>query len=86
MLLRLLASPIRLPVGGALWLAERICETAEAELNEPAKLKARLAAIEKQLEAGEITEEAFEVEEAAIIKRLRTSSTARDTGGALDGR
>ena len=71
MLLRLAAAPIRLPVFGALWLAAQVRDAAEAELNDPARLKARLGALEAALDAGEISEEEFEAEELEIIRRLR---------------
>jgi cytochrome c-type biogenesis protein CcmH/NrfG len=70
MLLRLLATPVRAPLSGALWLAGRIRDTAEAELNDPARLKERLRELERALEAGEIDEDTFEAEELAIIRRL----------------
>lgn len=71
MLFKLLTAPVRMPISGALWVAERIHEAAEAELNDPARLKRRLVELERALEAGEIDEETFEAEELQIIRRLQ---------------
>lgn len=78
MLLRLLAAPVRAPLSGALWLARHIADQAEAELNDPAALKRRLAALEGAFDAGEIDEATFEAEELEIVRRL---SGAADGGG-----
>jgi len=78
MLFKILAAPVRAPLWSALWLARRIADQAEAERNDPAALKRRLAVLEAAFEAGEIDEARFEAEELDIVRRL--SDTA--AGGA----
>ncbi|MGF1444953.1 MAG: gas vesicle protein GvpG [Pikeienuella sp.] len=70
MLLRLLSLPVAAPISGALWLGRTIRDQAERELNDPARLRRELAALERALECGEIDEEAFEAREAELIARL----------------
>ena len=48
------------PVRGTMWIAERLLEEAERELDDPAALEARLIDAEGALEAGEITQEEFD--------------------------
>jgi hypothetical protein len=66
----LLTFPASAPVSGALWVAQKIHEAADAELRDPAAIKRALAALEAELDAGRITEAAFEEAEAALLERL----------------
>lgn len=70
----LLTFPVSAPVQGTLWLGRKIGETAEQELNDPVALRAALAALEAQLLAGEITEEAYDTAEDDLLARLRALS------------
>lgn len=81
-LLRLLSLPIRAPFDAALWIAQNVHDAAEAERNSPAALKARLDELERALDAGRITEEEFDAEEADLLMWLRNRGAAP---GAADG-
>ncbi|MBY8888992.1 gas vesicle protein GvpG [Streptomyces sp. PTM05] len=58
------------PVRGVVWISERVVETAERELYDPAVLRSRLAALNQELEAGEISQEMFEAEEERLLDAL----------------
>jgi polyhydroxyalkanoate synthesis regulator phasin len=74
MLFKLLSLPITAPLAGVQWIGEKIHETALAELNNPAEIKRKLAALEAKLEAGEMSEAEFEALEDELIQRLKTAS------------
>lgn len=67
----LLLAPAALPISGALWIAEKIAETVEGELTDPATIRRVLRKLEDQLEAGDITEEEYELAEEILLDRLR---------------
>ncbi len=70
MLSTLLMLPVAGPAAGIAWIARKIGEHAASELDDPNRIQAALLALEKRLEAGEIGEEAFEAEEAALLGEL----------------
>jgi hypothetical protein len=70
LLSRLLTAPVSLPVSGALWVAAKVAECAETELTDPATIRQALDALERDLLAGRITEDAFEEAEADLLARL----------------
>ena len=78
----LLGLPVTGPLLGLGWLARRIAEAAEAEMNNPAQIEAELLALERQLEAGEIDEAAYEAREAQLLETLQT--LAREAAPATD--
>ncbi len=59
------------PVHGLLWIARKIRQRADEELadDEPG-IRARLAELNRQIEAGLIDEQTFVRKEAALIDRL----------------
>jgi gas vesicle protein GvpG len=66
------------PVRGTIWLAERLIEEAERELNDPAAIEQQLLEAEARYERGEISEDELEEIEDELLRRL----TAR---GGSDG-
>lgn len=66
----LLALPVLGPLRGVGWVAGQIAEAAEKEAFDPARVEAALLALERRLEAGEITEAAFEAAEAEQLEIL----------------
>jgi hypothetical protein len=76
LLSRLLTAPVSLPVSGALWVAAKVVECAEAELTDPATIRAALEALERDLLAGKISEDAFEAAEAELLARLTRGRNA----------
>ncbi|UCM90527.1 gas vesicle protein GvpG [Streptomyces marincola] len=59
------------PARGAAWVAERVADAAEREANDPAPVHARLAALHRALDEGEIGLDAFEAEEERLLRMLR---------------
>jgi hypothetical protein len=66
----LLTFPVSAPAGGALWVARQIHAAAEREISDPAAIRRALRALEEDLEAGRITEDAFEEAEEILLGRL----------------
>ena len=61
------------PVRGTVWIAERLLEQAEAELNDEDTIRAQLMEIDRAREAGEIgEEEAAEAEDILLARLIAT--------------
>jgi hypothetical protein len=58
------------PVRGTMWVAERLLEEAERELDDPRNIEAQLLEAEARFERGEITSEEYELLEDALMRRL----------------
>lgn len=58
------------PVRGVTWVAERLIDAADHELHDPAVIRARLAALNQQLEDGLIGTQEFEEEEDLLLDLL----------------
>jgi hypothetical protein len=58
------------PVRGTVWIAERILEQAEAEMNDESAIVAQLMEIDAAREAGEISEEDAAEAEDILLERL----------------
>ncbi|MBF9029978.1 gas vesicle protein [Rhodobacterales bacterium HKCCE3408] len=67
----LLLAPVKLPATGTIWLARKLAQTAEAERNNPAALRATLAEAERLLLAEEMTEDEYDAIETDILTRLK---------------
>jgi hypothetical protein len=69
--------PITGPLFGLEWLARRIAEAAEREMNDPARVERDLIALERALDAGEIDEPTFEAREAELLAELAEMARAK---------
>ena len=58
------------PVRGTVWVAERLLEEAERELNDPAALEQQLDEAEAAVERGELSQEEFEELEDELLRRM----------------
>jgi Gas vesicle protein G len=58
------------PVRGTMWVAERLLEEVERELDDPRNIEAQLLEAEARFERGEITSEEYELLEDALMRRL----------------
>ena len=58
------------PVRGTVWIAERILEQAEAELDDEGAIVAQLMEIDAAREAGEISEQEAAEAEDILLERL----------------
>ncbi|MFE5243617.1 MULTISPECIES: gas vesicle protein GvpG [unclassified Streptomyces] len=61
------------PVRGVAWVAEKVNDAAEREFNDPQVIRARLAALNLELEDGHIGLEEFEREEEELLDRLHAA-------------
>lgn len=58
------------PVRGTMWVAERLLDEAERQLNDPEAIEQQILAAEAAQERGELTEEEFERIEEELLERL----------------
>ena len=58
------------PARGLVWVFEQVVEEAEAQLHDPARIRAELANAEAALERGEIDEATYEEVERELLDRL----------------
>jgi gas vesicle protein GvpG len=66
------------PLRGTIWLAEKLTEVAEHELDDDATVRRLLVEAEIAFESGELTEEEYELIEDELLERLEV---ARQKGG-----
>ncbi len=71
------------PVRGGAWAIRQVLEEAERIYYDPATVRAELACLEEQLEAGEITEEEFDRQEDELLDRLEIAT--RTSAGLGNG-
>ncbi|QTE02076.1 gas vesicle protein GvpG [Streptomyces cyanogenus] len=69
------------PVRGSAWAVRQVLREAERIYYDPATVRAELARLEEQLEAGEITAEEFDQREDELLDRLETATRSGDTTG-----
>jgi hypothetical protein len=74
------------PVRGSAWAIRQVLREAERIYYDPATVRAELARLEEQLEAGEITEEEFDRTEDELLDRLEIALRSGDTTGNGTGR
>jgi hypothetical protein len=58
------------PARGLVWVFEQAVDEAEAQLHDPARIRAELAEAEAALERGEIDEETYEELERELLARF----------------
>ncbi|WP_040795603.1 gas vesicle protein GvpG [Nocardia higoensis] len=58
------------PVRGVLWLGEVIQERVEHELNDPAKIRREIEAIDEAAAAGELSDEERRLAQQRVLDRL----------------
>jgi hypothetical protein len=58
------------PVQGVAWIAERLAETADCELHDPAVVRAQLAALNEDFDNELMSAEEFEKQEERLLDRL----------------
>ncbi|HYO74205.1 MAG TPA: gas vesicle protein GvpG [Archangium sp.] len=78
------------PLHGLLWVARKVDEAmGQEQEREEEALKARLRELYLQLESGQLAEEEFEAQEAALLDRLEAileSQEAAEAAGDDEGR
>lgn len=71
------------PARGGAWAIRQVLNEAERIYYDPATVRAELARLEEQLEAGEITEEEFDRQEDGLLDRLEIAT--RTSAGLGNG-
>lgn len=69
LIMGLLTLPLA-PVRGTVWIAEKLEEQAQAELNDDSALRSQLVELEELRASGEIDEVELEAAEDELIQRL----------------
>ena len=54
-LFNLLLFPVTVPLAGVQWLGAKVADAVDAQWNDPARIEAALLALERRLDAGELT-------------------------------
>ena len=58
------------PLRGTIWIAERLLEEAERELNDPAAIEQQLLEAEARHARGELSDEEYDSLEDELMRRL----------------
>lgn len=58
------------PARGLVWVFDQVVQEAEAQLHDPARIRAELADAEAALERGEMDEATYEELERELLERL----------------
>ena len=67
---------IRLPAKGLVSIFTKICEMAQTELTDEAKIKEELLQLQILYEIDQITDEEYQKKEAALLERLTLAREA----------
>jgi hypothetical protein len=80
MLMKLLLAPITGPIGGVVWIAEKIQERTNTEFDAQENLHKRLLSLQLAFDLGELGEEEFEAQEEEILLKIQAleEETNRD--------
>jgi RNA-binding protein YhbY len=68
------------PVRGTIWVAERMLEEAERQLNDPEVVEQQIVDAEAAHDRGEMSDEEFEQIEAELLERLLGQQGGHDGG------
>ena len=71
LLTRLLTAPVAGPIHGSLWMARKIHEAVEQQVNDPGAIRRELQRLETALLSGEISEDDYDEAEMVLLTRLR---------------
>ncbi len=71
MVIGLLLSPITGPFTGITWIAEKLLEQAEQELDAKENLQKRLLTLQLAFDMGDMSEEEFEVQEEELLLAMQ---------------
>jgi hypothetical protein len=67
----LLLTPLTAPVTGVSWIAEKILEQADTELDAKENLSKQLLALQLAFDMGDISEEEFEAQEEELLLAIQ---------------
>lgn len=77
MILRLLLAPLTAPIDGITWIAEKIQERVDAELDDQENLQKRLLALQLAFDMGELSEDEFEAQEEELLLAIQALEDRR---------
>ena len=72
------------PVRGTVWIAERLAEEAERQLDEEPAIRRALEELQVSYELGELGDDDFEQQEDELLQRLIEIRTAAQAAEAED--
>jgi len=58
------------PVRGTVWIADQVLQAAEEDYYDPGAIRAALDEVDRQRQAGELTEQEATAQEDALVERL----------------
>ncbi|NCR58237.1 MAG: gas vesicle protein GvpG [Microcystis aeruginosa G13-07] len=71
MFLDLLFLPVTGPIGGLIWIGEKIQERADIEYDESENLHKLLLSLQLDYDMGNISEEEFEIQEEELLLKIQ---------------
>ena len=71
MFLDLLFFPVTGPIGGLIWIGEKIQERADIEYDESENLHKLLLSLQLAYDMGNISEEEFEIQEEELLLKIQ---------------
>ena len=71
MFLDLLFLPVTGPIGGLIWIGEKIQERADIEYDEAENLHKLLLSLQLDYDMGNISEEEFEIQEEELLLKIQ---------------
>ncbi|HEY9646134.1 MAG TPA: gas vesicle protein GvpG [Chroococcidiopsis sp.] len=71
MFLDLLIAPLTAPITGVTWIAGKLLEQAEGELDEKENLQKRLLALQLAFDMGDVPEDEFEEQEEELLLAIQ---------------
>lgn len=83
LLTTLLTLPVTGPLKGVAWIAEQVADLAEEELAHARDPRRDLAALERARAFGQITEEEYRREEAALWARIQDRHESQERNDGL---
>ncbi len=77
LLKNLLLAPVMLPASGLTFVLAEIRDAADRELNDPQAIRREMLELQQRLDAGLISEDAYDAGEAELLARLNTITNER---------
>ena len=77
LLKNLLLAPVMLPASGLTFVFAEIRDAADRELNDPQAIRREMLELQQRLDAGLISEDAYDAAEAELLARLNTITNER---------
>ena len=71
MFLDLLFLPVTGPIGGLIWIGEKIQERADIEYDDSENLNKLLLSLQLDYDMGNISEEEFEIQEEELLLKIQ---------------